>query len=782
MPQTSPEVQSLCENARKCMAKGEAQKAGHFFAQAFSLSPHIFPEILLDFEKAILNDPGHIGIRLAYAGFQLESGLLDGAVLELEEALEVNPKSIEIYNLLGKFLIKQEKVDETILLLEKSVQAGVEDVSLSEILAGAYLEKGRVQEAITFYNQVLKVRPNDKNILRTLGELYTRLEDYNRAANCYRDMFSEDPQVSYEVIQRLENLLKKREGSVALREILADIYMKSLKPKDAVQKLKEIVRMDSLKAADVVVRLKNVLKNYPGHLEASEALGEILSFEGNFTEAVEIFRDLAKSRPEFIDKAIKGYRSILEICPEQVLAGNYLAESYLLKNDLELALDQYRDILDHDPQTAEQISIKAREILRKNPQMVAAHLVLGKAYLIKGDLPRALLEAEGVLNIDKKHSGAYLLMGEVYNAMKMGRKAAEVLRTALQLDPYNRAVLEKYREAKEKEVDVEIEEIKNKLIENQHKVSLRVDLAKLYLQKNMEDESIRQLQFALKDPGRAPTALNLLGCIYRGQGRFDLALAQFSRALELGAAESIEARRNIKFNLGTAYEGQGHIKKALAIYESILQENIDFENLKKKVKYFKNTNLQSMRNALLLAVIKSFGKNDIFAVWGREAKTNRSNRKEEVSLSFGQSHNTAGYELYMKGMHKAALEEFQLAIQLDSKFDTALNNWAISLAQEGRFLEAKHKLLEAVDLNPLSAIIANNLGVVCLLLGQFDPALQELEKAYGLDNESNAIAINLADIYYIKGRVEDAIKLYKQIGKYDMLSEVAANRLQFKTC
>ena len=446
MSETSFEAQGLCENARKCMTKGELQKAGHFFAQAFSLCPHIFPQVLLDFEKAIENNPGHVGIRLAYAGFQLQSNQLDSAVLELEEALEVNPKSIEIYNLLGKFLIKQEKVDETIILLERSVLAGVEDVSLSEILAGAYLEKGRIKEAITFYDHVLKSRPTDKHILRTLGELYTRQEDYNRAANCFRAMFSEDPQVSYEVIQRLESLLKKREGSVFLREILADIYMKSLKPESAVQKLREIVRMDSLKAADVVTQLKNVLKNYPGHPEASEALGEILSFEGNFTEAAEIFRDLAKSRPEYIDKTIKGYLSILEICPEQVLARNFLAESYLLKNELELALEQYRNILEHDPQTADQISSKAREILRKDPQMVAAHLVLGKAYLSKGDLPRALLEAEGVLNIDKKYSGAYLLMGEVYNAMKMGRKAAEVLRTALQLDPYNRAIMEKFQD------------------------------------------------------------------------------------------------------------------------------------------------------------------------------------------------------------------------------------------------------------------------------------------------------------------------------------------------
>ena len=100
-------------------------------------------------------------------------------------------------------------IDDAIALLERSIGAGVRDVNLTETLAAAYLEKGRTSEAIRFYEEILAQKPGDKQTLRILGELYTRIEDYNRAAKHYAAMFSDDPEVVREVIQRLEELLKR---------------------------------------------------------------------------------------------------------------------------------------------------------------------------------------------------------------------------------------------------------------------------------------------------------------------------------------------------------------------------------------------------------------------------------------------------------------------------------------------------------------------------------------------------------------------------------------------
>lgn len=773
--------QALKAVGKYYLKEGHFKQAKDSYCQVMRVCPRLLAEILIDYEQVIAGQPKVIGPRLSLAGFKINQGELEPAIMDLEEASEVSPKNVEVYNVLGRIYLKLEKIDETIAVLERSMQEGIKDVSLTEILAGAYLEKGRIPDAIRFYDEILNHRPGDKHILRRLAELYTRVEDYNQAAKKYREMFSDDPEVSREIIQRLEGLLKKVEGNVFIRKVLAEIYMRSLDPEAAVVKLREILRLDMTELDDVIAKLKDILKNYPGHPQAVLAFAEAMRRQGNFSEAVESYYSLAKSKPEFIDDAMRGYQEILELYPDQILARTYLAEAFLYKNQIKDALEQFEKMLKVDPSTAEAVIKKCREIMKSQPQLLLAHSVLGRAYLAKDDLQRAVMEAEGIIAIDKKNTPAYLLLGEAYLRMKMCRRAVEVLRSALAMDPYNLDIQEKYREAGEKEIDLEIEKIKNRTTGDPWKISLHLDIAKLYLRKGMREEAIRELQLATKDQARAPFALNLLGGVYRGEGRYDRAAAQFNRALELAPPELSDFIRTVRFNLGTTYEAHGLVRKALKIYEGILQEDIDFGDLINRVKYLKATSLQSMRSKSLIAVLAKPEAKEIIVFWGREGKASKTGRKKEMSLSFGQNYNTSGFEYFMKGMHKAALEEFQLAVQLDVKFAAALNNLGVSLIKEGKPAEARPKFQDAVNINPNSVVFRNNLGVVYYLLGQVDQAKAELEKAYTIDPELAGVCMNLGDICYFKNDIRRALDLYKRAGDFDVLTELAEQRLAYKT-
>ncbi len=765
---------------RYYLSEGHYKLARNFYHQAATLLPRILPQIRLDYEKEIERNPDKIGPRLSLAGFELMQGEIEPVILELEEALEINPRNVEVYNVLGKIFIKQEKIDEVILLLEKSIREGIKDVSLTEILAGAYLGKGRLQDAIKLYNEILEYKPGDKQTLRILGELYTRIEEYNQAALSYQAMFSDDPELSREVVQRLEDLLKKVEGTVFIREILAEIYMRSLKPEAAVAKLREILRLDATKLEMVVSELKKILKSYPGHPQATLALAEALSRSGSYSEAVETYYNLVKTKPEFMDEAIQGYREVLEFCPKQVLARTYLAEAFLYKKQINEALSEFENMVSIDPSSAETVIQKCREIIKSYPQLLLAHLVLGRAYLARGDLQRAVNEAEGIVAFDKKYTAAYLLLGEAYFLLKLCRKAVGVLQTALSIEPYNLLVLEKYRETREKELDREIDSVKEKIDQDPWRISLHLDLAKLYIQKGYQEESIRELQIALKDQARAPFACNLMGTLYRREGRYDLAAAQFNHAIELAPPELSDFVRTVRFNLGSTCEAQGDMHKALKIYEAILQEDIDFGNLKKRIGYLKATSLRSLRDKMLLLVISNYNRKEIIAVWGREGKMGRGGRRNEVSVSFGQNYNTSGFEYFMKGMYKAAQEEFILAVQLDANFAAGINNLGISLAKEGRLSEARNRLEDAVQTDPNSVVLRNNLGVIYFLLGQADQARREFEMAYEYDPDLAALCINLGDLFYLKKDVEKAIGLYKKVGSFDVLGDIAEQRLLYK--
>ena len=85
-----------------------------------------------------------------------------------------------------------------------------------------------------------------------------------------------------------------------------------------------------------------------------------------------------------------------------------------------------------------------------------------------------------------------------------------------------------------------------------------------------------------------------------------MAAAQYNRALE---AASPELARHVRCNLGSVNEAVGQVRKAIKLYERIMQEEIDFGNLKKRVKQLKSTSLQTCAtNRSQLAILSSGAK------------------------------------------------------------------------------------------------------------------------------------------------------------------------------
>jgi tetratricopeptide (TPR) repeat protein len=543
--------------------------------------------------------------------------------------------------------------------------------------------------------------------------------------------------------------------------------MKTLDPDAAVAKLQEIVRLESTKLAEATGRLKGIIKSYPSHPAAMLALAEALRRQQQYSAAAETYQQLLRAKPEQVDAVITGYQSVLAECPEQVLARAYLAEALLARNQVVEALSEYGRMIEDDPTVAETVIKKCREILREEPQLLLAHIVMGQAYLARGDFQRAAVEAEGAIAIDRNLVGAYLLLGEALEKMNFLRKASQALHTALVLDPLNPQVHEKYRLVKRQEIEAALPA-----------TTSHFDLAKLYLEKGERETAIRELQLAQKDQVRAASAYHLLGDVYRSEGRYDLAAAQYNRALELALPD---LARTLEFKLGTAYEARGEVRKAIKVYEGILQEEIGFGDLARRIKYLKSMTLASMRNRPLQLAIFESGAKDVIGLWGGESKGGaRTGHKEEVSVSFGHEHNIEGVEYFLKGMYQAAEEELNLSVQLDRRFGAALNNLGVVLAKLGRLEEARQPLSEAVQLEPASAVYYGNLGTVNLLLGRTDRALTALEKSHALDPQCAAVLLNLGDAYYARGEIRQALDCYKKIGEYDTISDLARKRLRYK--
>jgi len=442
------------------------------------------------------------------------------------------------------------------------------------------------------------------------------------------------------------------------------------------------------------------------------------------------------------------------------------------EENIKEALKQLQEMLNYYKEGADWVIGKCREILKRD---YSARIVLGQAYLVKGDFGRAALEAESVLSQDKGSIPAMLLLGEVFKNQGLCRKAVETFSNALSLDPGNLETQKKYGETRKKELRLEAESIKKRMADDEWKMSLHLDLAKIYNAINQREDAMREMQLGLKDFKRAPFACQLMGNFYREEGRFDLAASILKRGLESTNPDLGDISKKLKFSLALAYESQGLIKKALSLLEEIYQEDVDFPNLADKIKFLKASNLTSAQNKMLVAVPAFFGEQTIIGFWGREAKN--SNKKQTLSVSFGQNYNNSGFDYILKGMNQAAQEEFTLCAQLDPNFSAGVNNLGVAHLISGRYEEGLHRFKDAFEIDPSSSIIANNIGLACYLLENNADAQKWLEKAIAVNHDLSAAYLNLGDVLIKENQAQKAIEFYKRITPSDVLSENTQRRL-----
>jgi len=224
----------------------------------------------------------------------------------------------------------------------------------------------------------------------------------------------------------------------------------------------------------------------------------------------------------------------------------------------------------------------------------------------------------------------------------------------------------------------------------------------------------------------------------------------------------------------------GRISEAISVYESVVQRDISFGNLKERIIYLSSSHPASLRNKMLIGVISSLEEKYLLGMWARDGrKVETDEGKSLLNLSFSQSHNQKGFDHYLKGTFKSALEEFSLAEKLDERFPAAINNHSMVLLKEGKVGAAEAKLLRAIDEDPRSATLYNNFGLIKYFKGDLKMAELNFRRALTLDHELNPVYINLGDVLYILGNAKQAISCWERIKEFDTLSDFAKRRLMY---
>ncbi len=102
------------------------------------------------------------------------------------------------------------------------------------------------------------------------------------------------------------------------------------------------------------------------------------------------------------------------------------------------------------------------------------------------------------------------------------------------------------------------------------------------------DDAIPLFQEAQKDPRRKITAMSKIGLCFFMKGWYADAIDVFNRAMEAYEIKDDNVAKELRYNLGRAYEEQGETEKALEIYRKIAQLDFAYKDISQRVDKLRN--------------------------------------------------------------------------------------------------------------------------------------------------------------------------------------------------
>jgi tetratricopeptide (TPR) repeat protein len=251
--------------------------------------------------------------------------------------------------------------------------------------AEKFVQQGRLPNAITEYEKILKADPKDLTVLNTVGDLYARSGNNEKAVECFKSV--------------------------------GDAYASQGFTVKAIAMYKKLGKLKS--------SLESVLR-----------LAELYTQQGLFNDARAQYLQVAEEflREGQLEQAVRIFQKTLEMDPENVAMRTKLAEVYVRLNKkteawqiFSAAAETLRSKGQLD--AAEEI---LQRMLKLDPSSNYALLLRGRTAFDSGDMAGAIKSLEKVADLDSNPDGlrtllqAYLRDGRVADAGSLATKLLSV--------------------------------------------------------------------------------------------------------------------------------------------------------------------------------------------------------------------------------------------------------------------------------------------------------------------------------------------------------------------
>ena len=384
--------------------------------------------------EAVDANPDYIPAVLFQAKLNTERGFFESAIYSLQRIISIHQQNNQLKKMLVEVYIRSFKFEDAERVLSEMSQTkyaiGPEYASLMAQFAEA---KKNPIIAIKWYDRALSRDPLSDNDMYKMAKILVKNRRYPEARNRLSKALLLDPKnVNYHALY--SEILYEQDGTDTaigyLRDIISEIgedpilisaittaYFKSGQIKEFQAYLKKVQIMpkkdesfyEFLAAAaklegrkeDYVQLSRDLLKLNPGKLSVRMELGELLYEEKRYDEAIMEFTEIK-------DKLASYPRVHYQ-----------LARVFLAKNDMA---------------KAKEMALKELEL---NPNLDAAHFIMGEVFRLNKEYREAVLKYEKAISINPKSVDALMSMGWIRLNQNYANESIELFSRALKEDPTN---------------------------------------------------------------------------------------------------------------------------------------------------------------------------------------------------------------------------------------------------------------------------------------------------------------------------------------------------------
>ncbi len=384
--------------------------------------------------EAVDANPDYIPGVMFLAQLNADRGFFESAIVALQKIIGLHNQNFQLKKMLAETYIKAYKFEDAERLLGEMGQTKFGATPDYAALMGQFSEAKRNPIlALRWYDRALSKDPLNDAVMFKSSKILVRNRQYPAArAKLSKALLLDPKNVSYHALYA--EILYEQDGTDTaigyLRDTLAEIgddptlisaiataYFKSGQLKEFQSYYKKVQNLpkkdesfyEVLIAAallegrkdEYIKHSRDLLKLNSGNLKVRMELGELLYDEKKYDEAILEFTEI-KDR--------------LESYPR---VHYQLARVYLAKNDL----------------------VKAREMAQKeldlNPNLDAAHFIMGEVHRLNKEYREAILKYEKAISLNTKSVDALVAMASIKLAQNYSNEALELLNRALKEDLTN---------------------------------------------------------------------------------------------------------------------------------------------------------------------------------------------------------------------------------------------------------------------------------------------------------------------------------------------------------